>query len=143
MGKRQKSCQCEGDEMLEVRKHANELFEVMSLLSEEFGSKVGEIGNVPDVVRKLILHSKGLTELVAKVQQLEDRNLRDADDIQEIARFLAGACSDGSGAISVGGKSLTIDAGRCFTRLADKAERCLSQSVSVNKFAKSLLDSSR
>jgi len=71
--------QCESDEMLEVRKHAAEAFDVMDRISEAYGHSHG--ASIVDWVRTLIEAEKEQRRLVEVMESQAKRRTKDAGDL--------------------------------------------------------------
>lgn len=108
----EKCLTCEGDEMLEVRIHANEAFDVMNLIYEAYGH--GHGSNIVEWVRTLIEAEKDQQRLTKMIQDQAKRRTKDVSDLIASLRFVSDATTGGSGGIAVGGKSITLQMSEVF-----------------------------
>lgn len=108
------SCiQCEGDKMLEVRRHADEMFRVMDLLSVEYGH--GHGATVPEWVGVLIEAEKDQRRLVALLHQSAERRVKEIDGLISALRFVGDCTKETySSGVNIGGKAMTIQLTEIF-----------------------------
>jgi hypothetical protein len=104
--------QCEADEMLEVRKHAAEAFDVMNALSEAYGHSHG--ASIVEWVRTLIEAEKEQRRLCELMESQAKRRTKDAGDLIASLRFVSDATKCGSDGLSIGGKAITLQMSEVF-----------------------------
>ena len=108
------SCiQCEGDKMMEVRRHASELFEAMDLLSIQYGH--GHGATVPQWISALIEAETDQRRLVALLHSNAERRAKEIDGLIIALRFVSDCTKEtySSGA-NIGGKAMTIQLTEIF-----------------------------
>jgi len=111
--KRVEACtQCEGDEMLEVRKHAAESFDVMNAISEAYGHSYG--ASIVEWVRTLIEAEKEQRRLVEVMESQAKRRTKDAGDLIAAMRFISDATRCGSDGLAISGKAITLQMSEVF-----------------------------
>lgn len=112
MAKKQKqtdTClQCEGDTMLEVRKHASEAFTIMDLLVMAYGDNHTK-ASIVDYVRALIDAEKDQRRLVTMIHNDAERRIDDVARLVAALRFVSDCTKEtySSGA-NLSSKSMTI-----------------------------------
>jgi hypothetical protein len=104
--------QCESDEMLEVRKHAAEAFDVMDRISEAYGHSHG--ASIVDWVRTLIEAEKEQRRLVEVMESQAKRRTKDAGDLIAAMRFVSDATKCGSDGLAISGKAITLQMSEVF-----------------------------
>jgi hypothetical protein len=105
---------CEGDEMLEVRKHANEAFQIMNLLTLHHG-KAGGGYNIVQWVEALIKAEAEQRRLVGIRRREAEFRVKQAEQLIAALRFVSRATQqESSNGIAVGGKSLTVQLSEVF-----------------------------
>jgi hypothetical protein len=108
---------CQENEMLEVRKHAGELFDCMSLLSETYcinGKRHRKGVTVPEYVEKLIAAEQELKRLQAIRRAEAERKLEELGSLVSAMRFMGDVCNNGTNAVSLTGSGVTVDMSRVF-----------------------------
>ena len=103
---------CECDEMLEVRKHAAEAFDVMDAISEVYGHSYG--ASIVEWVRMLIEAEKEQRRLVEVMESQAKRRTKDAGDLIAAMRFISDATRCGSDGLAISGKAITLQMSEVF-----------------------------
>ena len=116
------SCiQCEGDKMLEVRRHASELFEAMDLLTANYGH--GHGATVPQWVGVLIDAEKDQRRLVELLRSSSERRVKEIDALISAVRFISECTKETySSGVSVGGKAMTLQFTEIFRVVIHRLE---------------------
>ncbi len=100
--------QCEGDKMLEVRKHASEAFEIMDLISLAYGNNHTG-ASIVEYVRTLIEAEKDQRRLVAMIRSDAERRVKEVASLIAALRFVSDCTKEtySSGA-NLSSKSMAI-----------------------------------
>lgn len=105
---------CEGDEMLEVRKHANEAFQIMNLLDLHYSKASGGY-SIVQWVEALIKAEAEQRRLVGIRRRQAEFRVKQAEQLIAALRFVSRATQqESSDGIAVGGKSLTVQLSEVF-----------------------------
>ena len=113
MKKKAEPCiKCEGGEMLEVRKHASEAFEVMNAISEAYGH--GHGASIVEWVRTLIEAERDQQRLVKWSEERAKRITKEVGDLISALRFVSSASEGMSGGIAVGSKAIVLQMSEVF-----------------------------
>lgn len=105
---------CEGDEMLEVRKHANEAFQIMNLLDLNYRQAPGSY-SIVQWVEALIKAEAEQRRLVGIRRREAEFRVKQAEQLIAALRFVSRATQqESSNGIAVGGKSLTVQLSEVF-----------------------------
>jgi hypothetical protein len=113
--KRIEACtRCEGDEMLEVRKHAAEALEIMDMLRVNYGTPHPAGTTIVHYVEALIEAEKEQRRLVEVMESQAKRRTKDAGDLIASMRFVSDATKCGSDGIAVGGKAIALQMSEVF-----------------------------
>ena len=100
--------QCEGDEMLEVRKHASELISCMDLISIAYQGKHKKGTTVPQFMEALIEAERDQRRFREMYRGDAKRHSREIGELISALRFIADSCKHGSSGVTVGGNELQI-----------------------------------
>lgn len=102
--------QCEGDEMLEVRKYASELFKCMEILDFAYGvaNKRKPGTTIPQFVEALVAAEKDQQRLIAMLKTDATRKLREINNLISGLGFVAKACKRGASGVTVGSNEIQI-----------------------------------
>lgn len=117
------SClQCEGDEMLEVRKHASEAFSIMDLLERTYGTnKTG--ATIVDYVQALIEAEKDQRRLVAMTRSDAERRVKEVNELANGLRFVSDTTKETySSGVNLSSKSMTIPLTEIFRMAIHKLQ---------------------
>lgn len=105
---------CEGDEMLEVRKHASEAFQIMDLLKLHYSKASGGY-SIVKWVEALIKAEAEQRRLVGIRRRDAEFRVKQAEQLIAALRFVSRATQqESSNGISVGGKSLSVQLSEVF-----------------------------
>jgi len=105
---------CEGDEMLEVRKHASEAFQIMSLLDLHYRQTPGAY-SIVQWVEALIKAEAEQQRLVGIRRREAEFRVKQAEQLIAALRFVSRATQqESSNGIAVGGKSLSVQLSEVF-----------------------------
>lgn len=101
--------QCEGDKMLEVRRHAREAFCIMDMLLLEYGTEKPKGTTIVDYVEKLIEAEKDQRRLVAMIRRDAERRMKEVSSLIAALKFVADTTKETySGGVNMASKSMTI-----------------------------------
>ena len=101
--------QCMGDELLEVRRDASQLHEVMGVLSQAFPLKRHKHGTTVLQYVNALVETHGQYEKALHSRRFNaERKVREAEDLIAALRFISQACKSSSGGVTVGGDALTV-----------------------------------
>ena len=101
--------QCMGDELLEVRKDASQLHQVMGVLSQAFPLKRHKNGTTVLQYVNALLETHGqYTKALHSRRSHAERKVREAEELIAALRFISQACKSSSGGVTVGGDALTV-----------------------------------
>lgn len=105
---------CEGDEMLEVRKHASEAFQIMELLQLHYSKASGGY-SIVKWVEALIKAEAEQQRLVGIRRREAEFRVKQAEQLAAALRFVSRATQqESSNGIAVGGKSLSVQLSEVF-----------------------------
>ena len=105
----QECLQCMGDELLEVRKDASQLHQIMSVLSQAFPLKRHKHGTtVLQYVNALLEANTQYQKAIHSRRLNAERKVREAGDLIAALRFISQACKSSSSGVTVGGSALTV-----------------------------------
>lgn len=105
----QECTQCMGDELLEVRKDASQLHQIMGVLSQAFIGKRHKHGTTVLQYVNALLETHAQYEKALHSRRFSaERKAKEAEDLIAALRFISQACKSSSGGVTVGGSALTI-----------------------------------
>jgi hypothetical protein len=106
--------QCEGDKMLEVRKHASEAFDIMEMLIHAYGPN-HKSASIVDYVRVLIEAEKDQRRLVAMLHVDARRRTKEVNDLICALKFVSDTTKEAySSGANLSSKSMTISLTEIF-----------------------------
>lgn len=100
--------QCQGDEMLEVRKDARELHHIMGILTDAYGAKHYTGTAVTAYVEALIKAEADQKRFRLMYRKDAERVNNQLVELSSCLKFIAEACTHNSSTISVGGDQVMI-----------------------------------
>jgi hypothetical protein len=113
--------QCEGDAMLEVRKHASELFEAMDMITENYGH--GHGATMPQWVRVLIDAERDQRRLIVLLRSSAERRVKDVDSLICALRFVSDCTKETySSGMNIGGTAMSLQLTEIFRVAIHKLE---------------------
>ena len=99
--------------MLEVRKHASELFQAMDLISAAYGHSHG--ATVPQWVKALIDAERDQRRLATLLRASAERRVKDVECLISAIRFVSDCTKETySSGVNVGGKAMAIQLTEIF-----------------------------
>lgn len=121
------SClQCEGDKMLEVRKHASEAFTIMDMLIHAYGPN-HKGASIVDYVAVLIEAEKDQRRLVAMLHCDARRRTKEVNDLICALKFISDTTRETySSGVNLSSKSMTIPLTETFRVAIHRLESSLS-----------------
>lgn len=118
------SClQCAGDNMLEVRKHASEVFSIMDRLTTAYGQPVQPAASVVEFVRALIEAEHDQQRLQCLMRYDAEKRIKAVAELVASLRFISDATKEtySSGA-SLSSKAMTIPLTELFRVAINRLE---------------------
>ena len=104
------SCvQCEGDKMLEVRKHASEAFEIMDRLSNAYTRRASPPPTIVQFVEALIDAERDQRRLQCTLRSDAERRVKAVAELIAALRFISDATKETySSGVNLSSKAMTI-----------------------------------